>query len=102
MLQSLFTVHILVSAYTLMTVCVVFFLSGNLILHEFAEATSFLFVTTFVLHCRYDMEAVYFDESVRTTKRKQLESKLLHVNRNVTYSRVLIHHEVLVLVTSIC
>ncbi|XP_068652161.1 protein ROOT HAIR DEFECTIVE 3-like [Aristolochia californica] len=27
----------------------------------------------------YDMEAIYFDEGVRTAKRKQLESKLLHV-----------------------
>ncbi|XP_068647516.1 protein ROOT HAIR DEFECTIVE 3-like isoform X2 [Aristolochia californica] len=27
----------------------------------------------------YDMEAIYFDEGVRTAKRQQLESKLLHV-----------------------
>lgn len=46
------------------------------------------------------MEAVYFDESVRTTKWKQLESKLLHVTK--TYSRVSIHLDVLVLVTSFC
>lgn len=29
--------------------------------------------------CRYDMEAIYFDEGVRTSKRQQLESKLLQV-----------------------
>lgn len=28
---------------------------------------------------RYDMEATYFDDGVRTTKRKQLEEKLLQV-----------------------
>jgi hypothetical protein len=29
--------------------------------------------------CRYDMEAIYFDKGVRTSKRQQLESKLLQV-----------------------
>lgn len=29
---------------------------------------------------RYDTEATYFDEGVRTSKRKQLEDKLLQVN----------------------
>jgi hypothetical protein len=28
---------------------------------------------------RYDMEAIYFDEGVRSSKRQQLESKLLQV-----------------------
>ena len=28
---------------------------------------------------RYDTEATYFDEGVRSSKRKQLEEKLLHV-----------------------
>jgi len=29
---------------------------------------------------RYDMEAIYFDEGVRSSKRQQLESKLLQVS----------------------
>jgi hypothetical protein len=32
------------------------------------------------LHRRYDMEAIYFDEGVRSSKRQQLESKLLQVS----------------------
>ena len=32
--------------------------------------------------CRYDMEAMYFDESVRTVKRQQLESDILHVSNS--------------------
>lgn len=34
-------------------------------------------------HVRYDNEAIYFDEGVRTTKRKQLEDKLLQVRFSV-------------------
>lgn len=40
-----------------------------------AEMFSFFYFSP-----RYDMEAVYFDDGVKTAKRHQLESKLLQVS----------------------
>lgn len=39
----------------------------------------------FLSHARYDSEATYFDEGVRTAKKKQLEDKLLQVYFSVLY-----------------
>ena len=42
---------------------------------EIKKFNSFIFLCTF----RYEAEAIYFDEGVRTAKQEQLESKLLQV-----------------------
>ena len=40
--------------------------------------------------CRYDLETMYFDEGVRTAKRKQLESSMLDVSNSFPNDQL--HH----------
>lgn len=56
---------------------------------EFLDCTcnkcSFIFIRSsdslnLTFSCRYDTEAMYFDEDVRTAKRQQLESEILKVS----------------------
>lgn len=46
------------------------------------ESLILVLFSNFISH-RYDMETIYFDEGVRTTKRQQLNSKALDVRFNL-------------------